>query len=578
MIVIQEDESWLVFKRPVKTITVSRPDRVKDALREIDGVLAAEELYAAGFVSYEAGSAFDLTVRQPRERAAPLLYFGIFHKPKRYKRLSDIESSEEEEYRISDWKPGIGRDEYAEGIEAVKSYLADGLSYQINFTFPLYAEFSGSPWALWKALLRRRQGAYTAYIDTGSHVICSLSPELFFRLDGRALVSKPMKGTAPRGLYRSDDEARSAALFHSEKNRAENLMIVDMIRNDMGRIAEVGSVEVPVLFEVERYPTLLQMTSTVRCRTAAPLSAVFEAMFPCASITGAPKVKSMELIAGLESAPRGVYCGSIGYAGPGRHAQFNVAIRTLVTERRAGSAVYGVGGGIVWDSVESAEYEECLLKAKILEKEKLEFQLIESLLWEPAGGYFLLDRHLHRLSESAEYFGFLMHREDLRRRLLDFGYRLSSSSKVRLLLSREGDMQLEAAALCPPDDGAEVPLRAAVCPAAVNSGDVFLYHKTTRRRVYEEAKASRGGCDDVILMNERGELTEASSSNIMVRLSGIFYTPPLYCGLLPGTYRAELLDTGILTERVLYPDDLRRAESVCLINSVRRQRPAVLVD
>jgi para-aminobenzoate synthetase/4-amino-4-deoxychorismate lyase len=355
------------------------------------------------------------------------------------------------------------------------------------------------------------------------------------------------------------------------------MMIVDMIRNDMGRIAEIGTVEVPALFDVERYPTLFQMTSTVRCRTDVPLSAIFAAMFPCASITGAPKVKSMELIKGLETAPRGVYCGSIGYAGPGRKAAFNVAIRTLTFDRLSKRAVYGVGGGVVWDSAEEMEYEECLLKAHVLEHDMPEFKLLESLLWEPAGGYFLLERHLQRLTESAAYFGFPLREDEVRACLAELGKGLDAPAKVRLLVDKGGTAALEAQALEPPGTAAAVPLRLAVCRTPVDSSDVFLYHKTTVRRLYEDAKASRPDCDDVIIMNERGEVTEASSSNIMVEVSGAFYTPPVECGLLPGTYRAELIAAGMLSERVLYPADLYRAESVALINSVRRKRNAAVL-
>ena len=331
----------------------------------------------------------------------PLLWLGLFHAPEVWSDLPDTALA----HTLGPWEPAIDRATYRQAIAAIKEQIAAGYTYQINYTFPLGAAFKGEPWPLFVQLALAQRGRYAAYVDTGRHVVCSASPELFFQKADGVLTSRPMKGTAPRGRTVAEDEAQRAWLFASEKNRAENVMIVDMIRNDMGRVAEVGSVRVPVLFEVERYPTVLQMTSTVTSRTNVSVADVFKALFPCASITGAPKVSAMGIIADLEPAARGVYTGAIGYLAPGGRAQFNVAIRTVVVDRQTGRATYGVGSGVVWDSDADEEYDECLLKARVLAAERPDFELLETMLWRPETGVFLLDRHLERLADSAEYFG-----------------------------------------------------------------------------------------------------------------------------------------------------------------------------
>jgi para-aminobenzoate synthetase/4-amino-4-deoxychorismate lyase len=381
-----------------------------------------------------------------------------------------------------------------------------------------------------------------------------------------------MKGTVERGRTLVEDRSKAEWLYHSEKNRAENVMIVDMIRNDMGRVSTIGSVEVPTLFDVERYPTLWQMTSTVTSHTEASLAQIMAALFPCASITGAPKVSTMGIIAELETSPRGVYTGCIGYLAPDRQAQFNVAIRTVVVDRDAGFAEFGVGGGVVWDSGTDSEYAESLTKAKILFERRPAFQLLESLLWSPDEGFYLLEQHLERLAASATYFGFEIDVDALSARL---GEAISSypqePQKVRLLLERNGHICLEAAPL-----GEVRSLTVAVAEAPVSSENVFLYHKTTNRTAYEVAKASRPGNDEVLLWNEREELTEATTANIVVKLAGELLTPPVSCGLLAGVFRGRLLAEGNVQEQVISLSDLERCQEIYLINSVRKWRRANL--
>jgi para-aminobenzoate synthetase/4-amino-4-deoxychorismate lyase len=385
-----------------------------------------------------------------------------------------------------------------------------------------------------------------------------------------------MKGTAARGRTLAEDRSNAACLYESEKNRAENVMIVDMIRNDLGRIARTGSVKVPRLFEIEKYPTVWQMTSTVEAVTAASFPKILQALFPCASITGAPKVKTMELIASIETTPRNIYTGAIGFVSPDRRAQFSVAIRTILIDKFTSNAEYGVGGGIVWDSTAAEEYEECLNKAKIIldPPPPRPFQLLETLLWTPDKGYFLLSRHLERLRESALYFDY-PYDEALIRKALDEKVEALSSGpyRLRLLLSRNGDVECNFMPLGLPDGRL---LRIRLARQAVHSRAPFLYHKTTRRDLYEKAQASFPDADDVILYNEAGEVTESCIANVVILHNGLLVTPPVRCGLLNGTYRSELLDRGEISEKVVSLFELKRAEKVFLINSVRKWREAVL--
>jgi para-aminobenzoate synthetase/4-amino-4-deoxychorismate lyase len=464
------------------------------------------------------------------------------------------------------WHPTLTRGEYARALCAIHEAIGAGEVYQVNFSFRLRAPFSGDLLPLFWQLYERQPVPYAAYLDTGAHAIASLSPELFFALDGERITTRPMKGTAPRGLTLADDLQQAERLTQCPKNRAENLMIVDMARNDLGRIARIGSVRVPRLFEAERYATLWQMTSTVVACTDAPLPEIFRALFPAASITGAPKIRATHVIHALERAPRGVYTGAIGVVLPNRRAQFNVAIRTLHYDKAAGQLVYGVGSGVVWDSEQVAEYEECLTKAQVLFAPRPAFELLETLLWRRGRGYFLLEAHLKRLRDSADYFGFAVDADAVRCQLLTVAERFTAPRyRVRLRVNRHGEAQVEYAPLSPE----RRVWRVALAREPVNPREVFLYHKTTYRQVYERARAARPDCDDVILWNTRGEITESTLANVVVRLDRRYYTPPVECGLLAGVYRGHLLQRGLLRERVLTPDDLRRAEAVYLINSVR---------
>jgi para-aminobenzoate synthetase/4-amino-4-deoxychorismate lyase len=588
---------WLSFRRPARVLAAHTLAEVLPALREAEALVDDYGLYAAGFVSYEASPAFDPSFRvRPAEADFPLVWFGLYPEPEVVPPPVPPAASMPSN---GDWSPSVTRAEYAAAIDCIQAHIARGDTYQVNYTFRLRRAFDGDARALFASLAQAQQSAYAAYVDIGRFAICSASPELFFARDGRRVTARPMKGTAPRGRWSAEDRAKAAWLRGSEKNRAENVMIVDMLRNDLGRVAQVGSVRVPRLFEVERYPTVWQMTSTVEAETVVPNSDLMAALFPCASITGAPKTRTTQIIAELERDPRRIYTGCVGFMAPGRRAQFNVAIRTVLIDRASSQAEYGVGGGIVWDSIAADEYEECRDKARVLSEPRPQFALFETLLWSPHaravldgavpdrtaisgrardGGYWLLDYHLRRLERSAEYFGFALRAGDPRARLEALARTLAGGAfRVRLQLEADGEISINALPLegrgarCARELGGgreDDALRLELAPTAVDSGQHWLYHKTTHRQVYDTARAARPGADDVLLWNERGEATETTIGNIVARVDGRLVTPPLACGLLPGTLRAYLLDQGEIVEQVIRLDQLAGCE-LYRINALR---------
>jgi para-aminobenzoate synthetase/4-amino-4-deoxychorismate lyase len=571
------DGPWRRFSNPLRVITAQTPAQVRGALAQVDAAVRAGS-YAAGFVAYEAAAAFDLPVRPP-SGSLPLVSFGIFE-PSAVERAARLPWSGEA--RIGEWRPSIDHRGYLEAVDAIKTRIESGDTYQINYTFRLTAPFSGDPSAAMRDLYLGQVGPWSAYVSTGTHVICSASPELFFRQSGERLICRPMKGTWPRGYWPEQDEARGEELRHSTKNRAENVMIVDMVRNDLGRVARTGSVRASSLFEVERYPLQWQMTSTVEADAAgATLGRLFESMFPSGSVTGAPKHSSMQIIRDLETTPRGIYTGAIGYLSPRGRAHFNVAIRTVVIDRSAGQAEFGVGSGIVWDSVDRDEYEECLLKARMLGPvsvgrssvvpvsyvidEPPRFQLLETIVWLPEAGFVLLEAHLRRLRASAECFGFACDLDEVRTLVNGAIEDLRGPAKLRALLHADGSILCEAVDLNPLPD----PLGIDLAAEPVDRTDVFLYHKTTNRSVYERARASRPHADAVVLWNEAGEITEATEANVVITRGSLKVTPALEYGLLPGVKRAELLAAGEIVEGRITKEELRSADEIWLINSVR---------
>jgi para-aminobenzoate synthetase/4-amino-4-deoxychorismate lyase len=480
-------------------------------------------------------------------------------------------------YTVGPWTRGWTEAGHRAAVERVREHIAAGDTYQLNLTVRMHAPVSGDLEALYADLAWAQAGSHAAFLDLGRHAVLSASPELFFRWSGDTLLTRPMKGTARRGDTPAEDEAARARLLASDKERAENLMIVDLLRNDLGRVAEVGSVAVPVLFAAERYETVWQLTSdvTARTRPGTGLVDVFRALFPSGSVTGAPKQRSMELLAGLEDGPRGVYCGAIGWVAPpgsGDRAVFSVAIRTVTVDRATGTAGYGTGGGITWSSDAAAEHAELLAKAAVLERRPGSFCLLETMA-AGAGGIRDLDRHLARLARSAAELGFAHAEDGVRRRLAE-AVPPGTAARVRLVLHRDGRVDVGTHPLPAPTPG---PVRLAVDDRPVDPASVWLRHKTTRRDVYTAAAARHPGADDVVLVTTTGHVTETTIANLAVRLDGVWWTPPLSAGCLPGVARGRLVEEGRLRERDLTPDDLRRAEALAVVSSLRGRRPAVLL-
>lgn len=555
---------WLHFSRPERILEAKTPDMVLQVLEEADRIVRDKGLHAAGFVSYEAASAFDEAFTVREDSGFPLVWLGIFPEAKEI----TIKADSGNDAGVLSWEPSIRREEYSRAILEIKNHLREGDTYQVNYTFRLRSGFSVNPWNLFTRMLASQKGQYGAFVHTHDWIISSASPELFFRRNGRDLVSKPMKGTAGRGPEYEDDLQEATKLRHCGKNRAENLMIVDMVRNDMGRISEIGSVSVPELFELVKYPTMWQMTSTVCSKTDAGLAGIFSALFPPASITGAPKARTMKIISELENSPRRIYTGSIGFLSPENIAQFNVAIRTVLIDKNKSTAEFGVGGGIVWDSGDKAEFEECRTKASILDSPAPDFALLETILWEPGSGYFLLEKHLERLMRSASYFDRDIPAEAIRGKLAEAGRHMAPEPhRVRLVIPETGEPFIETKAAA---SRSGKPYRLCIAHTRVDSKNPFLYHKTTNRKVYEEAAAASPGYDDVLLHNERNEITESCIANIVVEMNGRLLTPPVQSGILAGTYRNHLLEQEKIEERVIHVEDLHSCSRIYLINSVRR--------
>lgn len=559
----------------LQSVVIARTDsEVLPALREVERAVG-QGLHAAGYIAYEAATAINPELAVQEKLDLPLVWFGIFAERHPIDPAAEVEC--DGECRIT--PPGLEIDQkhYVEAVAAIRGAIAAGETYQVNFTTRQRFRLSGDPFALYRRICRNQRAPFCAWLDIGSHRILSASPELFFALEQDRLTMKPMKGTAARAPHAAADRAAREQLARSAKERAENLMIVDLVRNDLATIAETGSVEVTSLFDIETYPTVHQMTSTVtaRIRPETGLSGILRALFPCGSVTGAPKRRTMEIIRDMEQSPRGIYCGAIGYLSPGGEAVFNVAIRTAVIEAATGRGKIGIGSGIIWDSDPRAEYRECLDKGAFLTRDDSEFQLIESLLLD-RDGYLLRERHLQRLADSAAYFGFVFNAVAVNNRLDEYARGLSGRHKVRILLTRDGSIALTAQPLGETTPH-PAPLPVALSPERVHSNDPFLFHKTTRRTLYEQELAAHPHCADVLFLNERGEVTEGSFNTLVVSLGGELLTPNLECGLLPGVMRAELLAVGAVREAVLTPQDLRRADRLWLVNSVRGWRECTLL-
>jgi len=586
-IVLKDEDDWLHFTNPHHVIVAYNLNDVHPALRKIEKLVESHKWHAAGFLSYEAAPAFDSAHHTLPTTEFPLLWFGLYPPPRVITTLEPASTTQ-----ALSWLPTVDRETYNASVEKIKDQIAEGRTYQVNYTMRLrQTDFHIDPWKFFLQLAQT-QNNHAAYIDAGRFIICSASPELFFQLDGDTITSRPMKGTTHRGRTRLEDANQAQWLKDSEKNRAENVMIVDMIRNDLGRIAKIGSVHVPELFTIEKYPTLWQMTSTVTAQTDASITEIFAALFPCSSITGAPKVSTMRIISELETTPRKIYTGSIGYIAPGRKAKFNVAIRTALIDREAQTAEYGVGSGIVWDSSCADEYAESLLKAQVLTEPLPQFSLLETVLWTPEKGFFLKEKHIDRLLDSAEYFDFpissltrwssspkgvsrpQVSTATIETYLNKITSQFTTTQRVRLLLDKNGNLSSETKPFQPSENHA--PLKIHLAKEPIHSGNIFLFHKTTYREIYDFTRKDFPDYADVLLYNEHNELTEFTIGNLVVELDGKFFTPPVSCGLLAGTFRAHLLETGQVKERIVRMEELNNYTKIFLVNSIRKWQMVIL--
>ena len=573
---------------PVEAHEALSLDRVSLVVEK--AVAAAQRgLWVAGYVAYDAAPAFDSALvsrglsglpTSPSDLPAPLAWFGAFS-GRRDEPPARAQSDDASPVRVSRWTPAIDRTAYDTAFSTVKSHIAAGDTYQVNLTFPLRATCAELPGHFYQSLAASQETAHACHVWHGGRHVVSVSPEQFFRISDNRIVTRPMKGTCRRGRWPEEDGARREELRLSPKDRAENVMIVDLMRNDLGRVAQFGSVSVDELYTVERYPTVWQMTSEVsaRLREDAGLLDVFAALFPCGSVTGAPKARSMEIIAEVEAHARGVYCGAVGVLPPGDGrdgASFQVAIRTAVIED--GVATYGVGGGVTWDSTVDSEYGEALAKALVLTRPSAVEGLFETIRWD--GDWVWLDAHLARLQSSASYWSLGVSADELRQSLDAVAEGLNEPTRVRVTAWATGSVEVDVSpAPARFETGAVAdmtPVSVAIDSEPVDSNEPRLFHKTTDRAAYESRLRRHPDAEDVLLVNERGLVTESTIANVVFRFGDRWVTPPVTDGLLPGVMRAHLLAEGSVVEESVSVERAADANTVALVNSVRGWRPAAL--
>lgn len=554
------------FGAPRQTLVAYSPAQVRPLLEAVHA-LAHQGYWCVGYLRYEAATAFDpaLAVHQAD---GPLAWFGVHDAPQAWP------ESEAGGTAVAQWQESLSRAAFERGMAEIHRAIAGGELYQLNYTAPLHAELLGAARDLFLALRRAQPGGYAAFIDTGDEQVLSVSPELFFDWDGERILARPMKGTAPRGATPEADAVLAAQLRASAKERAENVMIVDLIRNDLSRVAQPFSVHVPHLFRLEALPSVWQMTSDIEARTrpGTTLADVFAALFPCGSITGAPKVQAMQMIRALEPGPRGVYCGAVGVVRPGGTATFNVAIRTVTV--RGNAARCGIGSGITADATAEGEWQEWRHKRAFLERASQPFELLETLALED-GVLRAAPDHLARLARAAAHFGYPWDAAQVAASLRQLAaVHRHGLWRVRLRLDARGQVRAEAHAL----EATPTPVRLVLAPTAFEEADSeFVRFKTTRRAHYDAFAPSVSGVFDTLLWNRQGELTECTRGNVAVRLDGRWVTPPLRCGLLDGVGRARYLREGRLVEAVVRVEDLSRASGLAFVNSLRGWLDAVLV-
>lgn len=567
-----------IFQNALKVIRAENANEIIPLLDRVKDYLA-EGYYVAGWISYEAGLFLEdrLSTHGSQSYETPFLLFGVYEN---CQRLSSTDSDDywaayamDDDYAISDVHLNISLSDYEAAVSKIHDYLLAGDIYQVNYTLKSKFKFQGKAESFFAALRKSQRVEYGAFLQSEELSVLSLSPELFFRKEGQEITARPMKGTCPRGRSGEEDQYNATSMQKDEKSRAENLMIVDLLRNDLAKISSPASVKLKSLYDIEKYRTLFQMTSTITAEVPEKTNVVdlIKALFPCGSVTGAPKIRAMEIIAELEAEPRGIYTGAIGYMSPEGECCFSVPIRTITLDQ-SGQGEMGIGSAIVADSEVHAEYEECLLKAQFATGRFREFALIETIRW--SGEYDLLNEHLQRLRESADYFDFDFEEKAIRDDLEQHSDFLGQDKiwKVRLLLSRKGQIAITSQPITPPSQQAVRIIT--LSDKTVDSQNPMLFHKTTDRDFYDrELKQHQQHYDsyDVLFVNEKGHLTEGSYNNIFLQKNGYLITPPLEDGVLSGILRQSLLQDPKVRLRVesLTVGDLWDADALFMGNSVR---------
>lgn len=547
-----------IFTQPIKELKTRDLSEVTDLLAQVESH-QEQGYYVVGYVSYEAAPAFEekLAVHKSPLLGEYLLYFTVHDRVE----TSPIPLTYEEVDLPSKWQEETSATDYEKAIVQIHHHLRQGDTYQVNYTVQLKQELSANPFAIYNRMVVEQEAGYNAYVEHDEMAVISMSPELFFEQNDRELTTRPMKGTTQRGVTDQEDLAQASWLEQDPKNRSENMMIVDLLRNDMNRISEVGSEHVESLCQVEQYSTVWQMTSTIKSqlRPDVDLVEIFRSLFPCGSITGAPKIATMEIIKNLEPQPRGVYCGTIGLLLPNGRRIFNVAIRTIQLYK--GQAIYGVGGGITWDSTWESEYREVHQKAAVLYRKQPRFQLIttgkisqKNLLFE--------DQHLERLTKASRYFAYLFDPEDLRQKIEEECQACDANQdyRLRISLNKSGGIELIRQILTPLSP---IFCKAKLCLQETDLNQAFTYFKTTHRPHLSVGK------QEIIYHNAAGELLETSIGNLVLKINGKLYTPPISQGILPGIYRQHLLETGQVKEKIMTLEDLNQAEAIYGCNAVR---------
>ncbi len=603
--VIGDEHTSYLFKDPISIIRLTDTDinSLTDFDKKVEQALK-QGYYLAGWWCYELGYLFEkrlydyLKTKRP---SIPLACLGVFKDPIVWDHSTTTKMFPWPNPNCSSYLKrmhfSITKDEYIRAINQIKRYISNGDTYQVNYTFKGFFEYLGDPIELYLALRAQQAVSYSALLKLGDTWCLSLSPELFIRIKGDSIYSRPMKGTIGRGRYVAEDIEQAIFLKNDPKNRAENVMIVDLLRNDIGKKSLIGSVKVPELFLVERYETLFQMTSKVEGRLPSKyyFNDILRGLFPCGSVTGAPKIRTMEIIAELEKLPRQIYTGSVGFISPKKEAVLNVAIRTIVINEQNQKADIGIGSGVTIDSDPESEYEECLLKARFLERQRLEFSLIETILfvpnnvkrpfysnifgtWPPKeqNEFILLDYHVKRLSESAHFFGFSFEKDRFLRFCNEIKDNLRANpSIIRILLHRDGSLEFSTRDFEIP----RYPVSIKVSDRRVNTTDVFLYHKTTNRGFFDKefSRAKSIGIYDFIFLNEKDEVSQGTITNIIIKKGDKLFTPPITSGLLNGCMRSFLLSTKQIKEKRLFLKDLYEADELYVMNSVRGVLRASLI-